>query len=114
MHTAGMRLWPTLVLGLKACHPPATPDPKPWAGFAQLRGHNLQETFPDYGSHAACAPWTRQTHARARSPRVQAECPISPWEPNARPGWLPGPQVPKLVPWARGAAAEPAARDTLV
>lgn len=23
------------------------------------------------------------------------------------PGWLPGPQAPKLVPWARGAAAEP-------
>lgn len=76
--------------------------------FSQLSSrHYLQETFPDYGSGATCTPWVRQTHAHAHSPQVRAECPTSPWEPNALPGWLPGPQAPKPAPWARGAAAEP-------
>lgn len=96
------------MLGLKVSHPLATPDPKPWARlwlatFSQLSSHYIQETFLDYGPQDARAPSARPT---CTSPSCIGRMPYLALGASTHPGWLPGPQVPELVPWARGAVAE--------
>lgn len=90
-------------------HPPASPDPKPWAEpspaiFFQLSSHHLQEAFPDCRSEGARALSARQTHAQPRP--IQAGCPSSPWElpPTLLVTWTPGPRAGSM---GKGAAAEP-------
>lgn len=81
-------------------------DPKPWADLPPLSPRRAATTSkkppltvdPRMHMHHQPGPCTHTSFTwKGRMPCLALGT-------SAHPGWLPGPQAPELVPWARGAA----------